>query len=67
MSDEHGRIQFLLRRDGLASTLEWVDRTIKIYRQAVLNKNHHASLPEYRRKFIQAYCDFKRWLTKARR
>lgn len=66
MSDEHGRIEFLLRRDGLSLTLDWVDRTMRIYRRAVLNKNHHASLPEYRREFIQSYCDFKCWLTKAR-
>jgi len=38
---------------------------MKIYRRAVLNKRHHASLPEYRHKFIESYCDFKRWLTKA--
>jgi len=64
MTDERERIGFLLRRDGLSSTLRWVDQTMKIYRRAVLNKHHHASLPEYRRKYIQSYCDFKHWLTK---
>lgn len=62
--DERGRIEFLLRRDGLTSTLEWVDRTMKIYRRAVLSKNHYGGLPEYRRKFIRSYCEFKHWLTK---
>jgi len=55
-----------LRRDGLASTLVWVDRTVKIFRRAVLNKNHHASLAEYRRQFIHAHCDFKHCMKKAR-
>jgi hypothetical protein len=39
---------------------------MKIYRRAVFDKSHDASLPEYRRKLIQSYCDVKRWLTKTR-
>ncbi len=64
--DERERIEFLLQRDGLMSTLGWADRTMRIYRSAVLNKHHHASLPEYRHKYIQSYCDFKHWLAKTR-
>ena len=64
MSDERGRIEFLLRRDGPASTQAWIGRTLKIYRRAALNPHHYANTAEYRREFIQAYCDFKRWLTK---
>ena len=64
MSDERGRIEFLRQRDGMASARAWIEGTLKIYRQAVLNPHHHAHTPEYRREFIQAYCAFKHWLTK---
>jgi len=56
------RIDFLVKRDGLAAATQWVCRTMRIYRQAVLNPRHHASAQEYRRKFMQSYCSFKAWL-----
>ncbi len=59
---ETGRIAFLLQRDGHEATVQWIGSVIRIYRRAVLNKSHFASTPYYRRKFIGAYCDFKRWL-----
>jgi hypothetical protein len=59
---ESGRIRFLLRRDGLAATLAWVASTMRIYRAAVLDPDHHASSALYRRGYIASYCDFKRWL-----
>ncbi|MGE5242437.1 MAG: hypothetical protein ACM3NI_12400 [Bacteroidota bacterium] len=64
MSDERGRIEFVLQRDGVASARARFDRTLRIYRQAVLNPHHHAHTLECRREFIQAYCAFKHWLTK---
>jgi len=33
-----------------------------IYRRAVLDRTHFASLSEYRRLFIRSYLEFKRWL-----
>ncbi|HSH28069.1 MAG TPA: hypothetical protein VK972_09960 [Wenzhouxiangella sp.] len=63
---ERARIQHLRQRDGLPSTRDWVERTLGIYRRAVLSRSHHAHLPEYRREFILSYCDFKRWLSRAR-
>ena len=63
---EEGRIAFLVQRDGRDAALEWVSRTRRIYRRAILNGRHHASTQEYRRKFIESYCDFKRWLSKVR-
>lgn len=66
MTHEGLRIEFLLRRDGLAPTLAWVRRTLRIYRAAALNKGHFASTDAYRRRFIGSYCDFKRWLTRMR-
>lgn len=65
MSEER-RIQFLVSRDGLDAAIGWVARTMRIYRGAVLDKRHFASQDEYRRKFIEAYCDFKRWLVRVR-
>lgn len=59
---EENRIRFLLQRDGPAATTAWVRRTLHIYRAAVLDKNHFASSNGFRRRFIEAYCDFKRWL-----
>jgi hypothetical protein len=38
---------------------------MRIYRKAVLNRHHFASSSEYRRGFIESYCDFKRWLASA--
>ena len=60
MREEEGRITFLVQRDGLEAAVGWVSRTMRIYRLAVLNKRHFASNDEYRREFIDAYCDFKR-------
>lgn len=59
---EEGRIRFLLQRDGVAATIAWVQRTLRIYRAAVLDRGHFASSNVFRRRFIESYCDFKRWL-----
>jgi hypothetical protein len=64
--NEDARIRFLLHRDGLEPTIAWVRRTQRIYRTAVLDKNHFASSAVFRRRFIESYCDFKRWLTRMR-
>ncbi len=61
--NEEARIRFLLERDGVENTIKWVARTLRVYRAAVLNKHHFASRDEYRRLFIESYCDFRRWLT----
>jgi len=61
---EQVRIDFLVQRDGVDSAVEWVRRTMRIYRQAVLNKRHFASTPDYRPKFIASYCSFKAWLAR---
>ena len=59
---EKDRIDFLVRRDGFDATLLWVRRTLRIYRAAVLDKNHHASSTVFRPYFIRSCCDFRRWL-----
>jgi hypothetical protein len=62
--EEAGRIRFLLARDGDAETVRWVRRTLRIYRAAVLDPHHHASSDVFRRGYIEAYCEFKRWLSR---
>lgn len=60
--NEQARIEFVVRRDGPAAAVQWVRRTLGIYRSAVLDKRHFASKGTYRRAFIESYCEFKRWL-----
>ena len=62
---EDGRISLLLDRDGPEATEQWVRRTMAIYRRSVLTRGHFARTTEYRRRFIEGYCDFKRWLARS--
>ncbi len=67
MINEQQRFEFLVARDGMEKALEFAERTMRSYRRAVLHsrkcghtKPHHASLPEYRRKYILSYLYNKR-------
>ncbi len=67
---EKQRLDFIIDRDGLAEAITFAKRTMVVYRQSVLKsqkrgfeKPHHASFREFRRKFIQSYCDFKRFIS----
>lgn len=62
LKHESDRIAFVVKRDGRKAATEWVQCTLRIYRRAVLDRHHFASTREYRRGFIESYCDFKRWL-----
>ena len=63
---ERGRITFLIERNGLEGAHRWALRTLRSYRRAVLDRDvrhgHHAASGEYRRRFIEAYCHFKRFV-----
>lgn len=66
---EQQRLTFLENRDGKKGAREFAQKTLRIYRTAVLcsrkrgqKKPHHASLKEYRRGFIESYLCFKRYL-----
>ena len=61
-SVEASRIGFPLQRGGAAATLEWVRRTLTIYRRAVLKRRQFASDPQYRARFVASCLDFRRWL-----
>lgn len=60
---EAGRMAFLMMRDGELAARQWAERTLAVYRRAVLHRDHFASTPEYRRKFILSYLSFRRWLS----
>jgi hypothetical protein len=62
MANERDRIGFLLARDGLPATREWVARTAAIYRDAVASSSSHAAMAEYRRLFEDAIREFEAWL-----
>ena len=66
---ENDRLAFIEQRDGLVEAIAFAQRTLKTYRTCVLcsrkrgfSKPHHASIPEYRRTFIQSYLSFKSFL-----
>ena len=66
---EKQRLDFIIERDGLVEAVAFAKRTMVVYRKSVLisrkrgfDKPHHASFIEFRRNFIQSYCDFKRFI-----
>ncbi|MHB8409968.1 MAG: hypothetical protein ACYDHY_18105 [Acidiferrobacterales bacterium] len=66
MGNEQNRLDFIEQRDGRDAAVVFALRTLRTYRKAVLAKRHsrrhHASLPEYRRSFIESYVAFKRYV-----
>ena len=66
------RLEYIIENRGMQDAIDFAKQTVKIYRNAVVNgmryRNtgmghpHHAILPEYRREFIQTYCDYKKFL-----
>ena len=64
------RLQFLRERDGVEGAIRFAETTLKSYRKAVLcslkrgvRNPHYASLPEYRRGFIESYMGLKAFLS----
>jgi len=62
MADEARRIRFLIERDGEAATREWVERTLRSYREALASADGHAATPQYRAQFEHAIRRFEQWL-----
>lgn len=63
------RLAFVENRDGVDGAVNFAKRAMSQYRKAVLNsrkrgsvKPSHASLPEYRRGFIESYLAFKKYV-----
>jgi hypothetical protein len=59
---EKARIELLVRRDGLEEARAWVERTLRLYREAIASRASHASTQEYRPLFEQSIRDFEQWL-----
>jgi hypothetical protein len=69
VSIETNRLLFLEQRDGKEGALAFAIATCSTYRIAVLqnkkrkvHKVHFASLPDYRKGFIESYVAFKRYI-----
>ncbi len=65
---EHGRLQFLVNRDGADETAEFAKRVMKAYRQVVLKGfrlagggSANGCPAQLREGFIRSYLDFKRY------
>lgn len=58
---ERERIDRIVQRDGAEQARAWARRTEALYRTAVLDPRHFAHTPEYRRRFIEAYLELKRF------
>ena len=71
---ELDRIEFLTQRDGIDSAMVFVNATYKTYRKALMQSRkrgygkpgkpapHHATLPEYRRSFIESCVTFRHFI-----
>lgn len=59
--DERARLERLIARDGPEQARAWAQRTEAIYRSAVLDPTHFAHSGEYRRRYILAYLELKRF------
>jgi len=58
---EKDRIELLVRRDGPAEARAWVERTLKLYREAVASGGY-AATKEYQPLFEQSIREFEDWL-----
>lgn len=67
-TSEWARIAFLEDRDGKVAALEFCARTYAKYRECIPKdgkpgrKFHHASLPQYRRGFLESCLAFRSYL-----
>lgn len=73
MHSEHQRLAFIEGRDGKDAAIAFAKQTYQNYRKAVLSsrkrgvtKIHFASLPEYRRSFIESCAIFRQYLGRDR-
>ena len=58
---EQSRIAFLVERDGEEAARAWVERTLKLYRDAIATRSH-AAHPDYRPMFEDSIRAFEEWL-----
>jgi len=58
------RIDFLIQRDGEQAARAWVERTLRMYREAITKPGSHASNPAYRPLFEDSIRTFEAWLAR---
>lgn len=70
---EWNRILFVQERDGMVAAREFVKRTYAKYKECLRmtgpkhgRKLHHASLPQFRRGFVESCLAFRDYLRKTR-
>jgi hypothetical protein len=56
------RINYLIERDGEEAARAWVERTLRIYREAITKPGSPASNATYRPLFEKAIREFEAWL-----
>ena len=56
------RINYLLQRDGDEATRAWVERTLRIYREAITKPGSHASNTTYQPLLEKTIHEFEEWL-----
>lgn len=59
---ERQRIRLLLERDGRAAARAWVERTRRLYAEAVADPRSYASQPQHRPSFEASIHTFDTWL-----
>lgn len=65
---EKNRLSFIENRDGKEAAKEFAQRTLDKYRECLRmdgrngRKFHHASLPQFRRGFVESCLEFRRYL-----
>ena len=59
---ESGRIQFLVKRDGVQAARIWIERTRDIYREALRQPVSYAAAEPHRSRFERAIREFEEWL-----
>lgn len=60
MTEKH-RIEFLVQRDGEEPARSWVERTLKLYREAIAAGGYAAG-DAYRPLFEQSIREYEDWL-----
>jgi hypothetical protein len=66
---ETERLTFIEMRDGKAAAMVWATEKMKSYKNALLQtrrwghaRPHHATLPQFRKSFIESYLAFKKYI-----
>lgn len=63
-NSESARIAFLENRDGEQGAIDFAERTICIYHNALANKDHHLTLDRYRSHTVGSIDFLERYLTR---